>query len=121
MKSHDVQKEMRRLIEMGEETFIHNLFHDDAFMAQYSETERVYEKILVRIGKRKGNLQLAPICEEHSKHVVLVTPSARNQGQWQRTIFLNSKPMSHRDYGSLEQAVADNAVEWFRHGLWMKE
>ena len=113
--------EMKQLVEMGEEAFVQKLFHDDAFLARYSEVERFYEKMLVRMGKRKGSLQLEPICEEHSKHVVLITPSARNPGDWQRTIFLNKMPMSHREYKSLEKVVADNAGEWFRHGLWIKE
>lgn len=121
MKSHNILKEMRFFIEMGEDEFTHQLFHDEAFMARYNEAERFYEKMLAKMGKQKGSLQLAPICEEHSKHMVLITPSTRLKGHWQRTIFLNKKPMSHRDYNNLEEVVEDNAGEWFRHGLWMKE
>lgn len=113
--------EMKQLVEMGEEAFVQKLFHDDAFLARYSEVEGFYEKMLVRMGKRKGSRQLEPICEEHSKHVVLITPSARHKGEWQRTIFLNNQPVSHRDYKNMDEVVADNAGEWFWHGLWIKE
>lgn len=121
MKPHNILKEMCFFIQMGEDEFIHQLFHDEAFMARYNETERCYLMMLVKIGEQQGSLQLAPIGEEHPKQVILVTPSTRTKGNWQRTVLMNNEPVSHRDYHHLKEVVEDNAGDWFRSGLWMKE
>lgn len=121
MKVHEVVNEMRKFIEMNEDDFIQKLFHDEEFMVRYVELEQQYHKLLVKNGKRLGRLRLAPICQEHYNNVVLVTPSARKKGEWQRTIFLRSEPISHKEYESLEDVISDNASEWFRHGIWIKE
>ena len=121
MKPHNIREKMLKIIKMDDDEFAQKLFYDDEFMAKYNEVEIEYGNLLLKSGKRAGSLHLKPICKKHSNHAVLVTPSTRNKGEWQRTIFRNQQPMSHREYKTLEDVLAENAGEWFQHALWMEE
>jgi hypothetical protein len=120
MKPYNIRKKMLEIIKMNEDELAQKLFNDESFVENYHKTEVLYGDYLLKTGKKMGSLQLNPLSKEHSNHVVMVTPSARVKGEWQRTIFWDTTPMSHREYQTMEELVAENVGDWFQHALWVE-
>lgn len=112
---------MLEIIKMNEDELAQKLFNDESFVENYNKAEVKYGDYLLEKGKKIGSLQLNPLSKEHSNYVVMVTPSARIKGEWQRTIFLDAMPMSHREYKTMEELVAENVSDWFQQALWVEE
>lgn len=121
MKPHNIRKKMLEIIKMDEDELAQKLFNDALFFENYQKTETLYGNYLLKIGKKMGSLQLNPLSKEHSNQVVMVTTSTRIKGEWQRTIFWNTTPMSHREYQTMEELIDENVGDWFQHALWVDE
>ena len=120
MKPHNIREKMIEFIEMDDDEFVQKIFNDEIFFENHSKIEVLYKNHLLKIGEKLGYLQLNSLAKERSNNVVMVTPSTRVQGEWQRTIFVNTTPMSHREYQTIEELVTENVGEWFRNALWVE-
>lgn len=121
MKPHNIREKMIEFIEMADDDFVERLFNDEAFFENHSRIEVLYKNHLLETGGKLGYLQLNSLSKERTTNIVMATPSARVKGEWQRTIFVNETPMSHRDYETMEELVTENIGEWFRNALWIEE
>lgn len=121
MELIEVKMYVEEMLKMEDTQFVENLFYDESFLTRFREVEEHYIRHLEDIGKERGALKLLPLPKSGSNQVVYITLSARTTGMWQRTIFINEVPQSHREYEELADVLQDNGAEWFQMGLWMEE
>lgn len=103
------------VLKMGRESGCADIFFDDVLLQEIQDKTREYMSVLMKI---KKPLYLNPLMESKFSNDVYITPSTRIDGEWQVTIFKQGEPLGHKEYKSFEEAIEDNALEWFNQGLW---
>lgn len=121
MKPHDIKKILLHNIQMEEDEFTRLLFFDDKFLAELIKLEAYYRAYLLTKINQTGSLRLSSLDKLHTNEVVLITPSARKTGMWQRTVFWKGEPISHQEYERLEELVNSNSGDWLQYGMWIEE
>lgn len=103
------------VLKMGSESGNTDVFFDELLLREIKEKTNEYMFLLMQ---SKKPLSLNPLVESNFSNQVCITPSSRTDGEWQVTIFKQGEPLGHKEYRTFEEAVKDNALEWFTQGLW---
>lgn len=116
-----VKQKLENFLAMNEEEQIEKLFFSEEFLESYMALNQSYREWLRADVENHGSFQLSPLEYSTYNGVVMVTPSSRVLGEWQRTIFQLGLPVSHCEYKSKEELLKENMDDWFRQGLWITE
>lgn len=106
------------LLNLSDEEYTTRLFFEEKTLHDLMTKEKEYENLLL---SRECAFELNPLKPTPYSFTVLVTPSARKEGDWQVTLFKGMEPQGHREYPTYKEAVLDNVTEWFNQGLWFSE
>lgn len=121
MNIANVKKEIESFLSLGEDEQIEKLFFSDDFLESHTTLNEAYNEMVKEGVEKLESFQLTPLEPSTYNSVVMVTPSARVPGEWQRTIFQKGEPVSHCEYKSKEELLKENVNDWFRQGLWIDE
>ncbi|WP_442638110.1 hypothetical protein [Rossellomorea marisflavi] len=121
MTTITVKNELKNFLSLNEEEQVEKLFFSNEFLESYMNLNESYKDWMKEEVEKLESFQLSPLTHSTYNGVVMITPSARICGEWQRTIFQGGEPVSHCEYKSKDELLKYNVDDWFRQGLWIDE